>query len=173
MKVTIAISGLLFLFACTTSGEKGNDAHSDTDLKQYGPYEVKKDEAVSVEEMLKDFTSKTGEQEYTFVGEIEEVCSKMGCWLSVDQGNGESFMVRFKDHFTIPTDTRLGSVAYMHGVAHWDTISVEDQRHYLEDAGKSEEEMNKITEAKYELGFEADGILVEPIKEKKHNKESK
>ena len=42
-----------------------------------------------------------------------------------------------------------------------DTISVEMLRHYAEDAGDSEEEILKITEAEYELSFIADGVLIE------------
>ena len=68
-------------------------------------------------------------------------------------------MVRFKDHFTIPIDTKIGTVAYMHGTANWDTVSVEMLKHFAEDAGKSKAEIDQITEAKYVLGFEADGIV--------------
>ena len=69
-------------------------------------------------------------------------------------------MVRFKDHFTIPTKTEVGTEAYFHGRAYWDTVSVELLRHFAEDAGKSKEEIEKITEPKFEMGFEADGIAL-------------
>src|SRR5690606_4318393 len=128
--------------------------------ESYGPVEVKIEDAVSVGEMLADYKGKTAPTEYTFEGKISEVCSKAGCWVNIDKGDGETFMVRFKDHFTIPTETKLGSEAYLHGVAYWDTISVEMLQHFAYDAGKSEEEIEKITEPKFELNFEADGITM-------------
>ena len=128
--------------------------------KSYGPVEVKVTEAISVEDMLKTFEGKTEEMEFTIEAELSEVCSKAGCWVNIDKGNGETFMVRFKDHFTIPTKTAVGTGAYLHGVAYWDTVSVDLLQHFAEDAGKTPEEIAKITEPKYELGFEADGIVL-------------
>jgi hypothetical protein len=84
---------------------------------------------------------------------------KAGCWVNIDKGNGETFMVRFKDHFTIPTDTEIGTEAYFHGIAYWDEVSVEMLQHFAEDAGKSADEIAKITEPQYVMNFEADGIV--------------
>jgi hypothetical protein len=33
-------------------------------------------------------------------------------------------------------------------------------RHFAEDAGKSKEEIAKITKPEFEMGFEADGIIL-------------
>jgi hypothetical protein len=41
-----------------------------------------------------------------------------------------------------------------------DTTTVAQLRHYAEDAGKSKEEIAKITEPKIELTFMADGVIV-------------
>ena len=38
--------------------------------------------------------------------------------------------------------------------------SVEELKHYAEDAGKSKEEIAKITEPKLEMSFEASGVLM-------------
>lgn len=128
--------------------------------KNYGPVTVDSSKAVSVEEMLSKMNESKEATEFTFEGNLTEVCSKAGCWVNIDKGDGETFMVRFKDHFTIPTDTKVGSHAYFHGTAYWDTIPVDMLQHFAEDAGKSEEEIAEITEPKFELGFEADGILL-------------
>jgi hypothetical protein len=40
------------------------------------------------------------------------------------------------------------------------TTSVAELQHYAEDAGKSKEEIAKITEPKLELTFVADGVIV-------------
>ena len=80
--------------------------------------------------------------------------------MNVETENGDTFMVRFKDHFTIPTDTKPGTKAYFHGEAKQDVISVEMLQHFAEDAGKSTEEIEKITEPKKEISFIADGIVL-------------
>ncbi|MFZ9027367.1 MAG: DUF4920 domain-containing protein [Crocinitomicaceae bacterium] len=128
--------------------------------KNFGPAEVDPSKAISVKEMLTEMDEASEAKEFTFEGELTEVCSKAGCWVNIDKGDGETFMVRFKDHFTIPTDTKVGASAYFHGTAYWDTIPVDMLQHFAEDAGKSKEEINAINEPKFELGFEADGILL-------------
>ena len=93
-------------------------------------------------------------------GKITEVCQKKGCWMNIEKGDGTTMMVRFKDYgFFMPFDCS-GKTAIMHGNAFMDTVSVEDLRHYAEDAGKTEEEIAKITESKLELAFEADGVVL-------------
>lgn len=70
----------------------------------------------------------------------------------------EEMMVKFKDYgFFVPTDIS-GREVVMHGVAYYQTTSVEELQHYAEDAGKSAEEIATITEPKRELRFLADGV---------------
>lgn len=128
--------------------------------KAYGPVQVDTSKAISVEEMLLAYKGKSEDTEFTIFAPIEEVCQAAGCWVNVDKGDGETFMVRFKDHFTIPVETKIGSKAFLHGVAYMDTVSVEMLRHFAEDAGKSKEEIAKITKPEFEMGFEADGIIL-------------
>ncbi len=144
------------LFSCG-----GHKSENSIELgKSYGPMKVDTSNAMDVKEMLEAFDEKKGEQVFTFIAPIDEVCSKAGCWINVDKGNGETFMVRFKDHFTIPPKTKIGTQAYLHGRAYMDTISVDLLRHFAEDAGKSKEEIEKITKPEFELSFEADGITL-------------
>ena len=150
----------LFAVSCGESKEMAENGTS-TDLgKNYGPVTVSPEKAVSVDKVLEVNKKMMEPTEFTFVGKMVQICSKAGCWVNVDAGNGETFMVRFKDHFTIPTDTKPGTTAYFHGIAFNDTVSVDMLRHFAEDAGESQEEIDKITEPKFELGFTADGILL-------------
>lgn len=149
--ITLILSTAFFMFSCSTSEELG---------KSYGPVKVDVSKAVSVEEMLSDFEKKEGRVEYTFEAELNEVCSKAGCWVNIDKGDGSTFMVRFKDHFTIPPATAVGTGAYLHGEAFRDTVSVDLLKHFAEDAGKTQEEIDAITEPEFNIGFEADGITL-------------
>ena len=128
--------------------------------KSYGPAKVDTALTVSVKEVMKGIESKNERVEFTFQAPLVEICQAAGCWVSIDKGNGETFRVRFKDHFTIPVKTKPGTKAYFHGYAYWDEISVEMQKHFAEDAGKSKEEIEKITMPKKEMCFEADGIVL-------------
>ncbi len=128
--------------------------------KSYGPFKVDVAAAENVSKMLQSFEGRTEPMEFTFIAPINQVCMKAGCWVNIDKGNGETFMVRFKDHFTIPINTEIGTEAYFHGKAYWDEVSVEMLQHFAEDAGKSADEIAKITEPQYVMSFEADGIVL-------------
>lgn len=91
---------------------------------------------------------------------ILEVCQKKGCWMNVDLGAGKTMMVRFKDYgFFVPKDAN-GRTAIMDGKAFREIITVDMLRHYAEDAGKSKEEIEKITADEERLSFEASGVLI-------------
>ncbi|MBK7110455.1 MAG: DUF4920 domain-containing protein [Bacteroidetes bacterium] len=80
--------------------------------------------------------------------------------MKLDLGNGESMRVSFKDYgFFVPKDLE-GKQVIVQGVAEVKTISVDDQRHFAEDAGKTKEEIESITEPQEELVFVADGVIV-------------
>ena len=69
-------------------------------------------------------------------------------------------MVRFKDYgFFMPLDSKDREVI-VEGKAFVTEVSVDDLKHYAEDAGKSAEEIAKITTPKKEFAFEANGVLM-------------
>lgn len=121
-------------------------------------------EAISADSMYKAVMAE-GAFEGIVKAEINEVCQKAGCWVKLKRDSTQSVMVFFKDHFGIPTETVAGTEAIMHGVAMMDTLSVDFQKHLLDDAREngeevSDEEYAAITEDKIEVSFEVDGILV-------------
>ncbi|WP_108246504.1 DUF4920 domain-containing protein [Muricauda brasiliensis] len=94
------------------------------------------------------------------VGEIKEVCQAKGCWMKVELESDDEVFVRFKDYgFFVPKDA-AGKKVVMNGAAFFEEMSVEDQRHYAEDEGASEDELAQITAPKKTLRFEADGVLI-------------
>lgn len=91
---------------------------------------------------------------------VTEVCLEKGCWMRVDKGNGQTMTVRFKDYgFFMPKDI-VGHTVVLEGEAKQKEVSVAQQRHFAQDAGKSKEEIEKITEPKKETQFIATGVLV-------------
>lgn len=91
---------------------------------------------------------------------IASCCTKSGCWLKVKNGE-QDMMVTFKDYgFFVPKDC-AGKNAVMEGKAYYETVSVEDLRHYAEDGGMSKEEAEKkYTKAEDQLRFEASGVVI-------------
>jgi len=68
-------------------------------------------------------------------------------------------MVRFKDYgFFVPLDA-TGEVI-INGKAYVSETSVEELKHYAEDAGKSSEEIALIVKAEKTFSFEANGVLL-------------
>lgn len=94
------------------------------------------------------------------VAKVDEVCQAKGCWMKLNLENGEQVMVKFKDYgFFMPKDI-AGKQVVVNGKAFVNEVPVDEQRHYAEDAGKSAEEIAKITEPKKTYSFEADGVLL-------------
>ncbi len=95
-----------------------------------------------------------------FTGTVTDVCQSKGCWMKLQLEDGQETMVRFKDYgFFMPKDIK-GREVIVNGLAFVEEMSVEDQKHFAKDGGKSEAEIAKITTAKKSFGFEADGVLL-------------
>ncbi|MBC3785593.1 DUF4920 domain-containing protein [Spirosoma utsteinense] len=93
-------------------------------------------------------------------GTVESVCKMKGCWMNVKTGDGQVMRVSFKDYgFFVPKDI-VGKTVVMEGVAETTTTPISELRHYAQDAGKSKEEIEKITEPEKALTFVADGVVV-------------
>ncbi|MGD1844718.1 MAG: DUF4920 domain-containing protein [Salibacteraceae bacterium] len=91
---------------------------------------------------------------------INQCCRKKGCWMTVDLGNGEEMMVRFKNYGFFVPKYADGNMAIMEGRVRVETVSVDALRHLAEDGGKSEEEIAAITEPEKQLMFEATGVII-------------
>lgn len=96
---------------------------------------------------------------------INEVCQKAGCWITFENGENEPVRVFFRDHFTIPTETMSGTEAILYGQLVLDTMTVDFQKHLLDDAKEAGEEVDQaeydaITEDKIETTFDCEAILV-------------
>lgn len=97
------------------------------------------------------------------VGTVDEVCQKKGCWMSIinpENPEGEELFVKFKDYgFFMPLDIS-GKEVIMDGYAYREVTSVEELKHYAEDAKEPQEVIDAITEPKEEFKFLASGVLL-------------
>ena len=93
-------------------------------------------------------------------GTVTDVCPKMGCWLSLQMSDKSSVFVKMKDYgFFVPTELK-GKTVVIDGEAKVLKTSVEELRHYAEDAKKSQQEIDAIKEPKEEIRLTATGITV-------------
>jgi hypothetical protein len=93
-------------------------------------------------------------------GEVVSVCQAKGCWMTLKVADGQEMTVKFKDYaFFMPKDCS-GKKVIFSGKAFRKVISVAEQKHLAEDAGKSKEEINKIAQPKEEYRFEASGVIL-------------
>tara|TARA_R110002126_G_scaffold155455_2_gene302479 strand:- start:57 stop:524 length:468 start_codon:yes stop_codon:yes gene_type:complete len=124
--------------------------------------EIIADDAIDASSMAAHFkTMNVGDSiNSKIIAEVNEVCQTKGCWMRLNLDDENEVMVKFKDYgFFVPKDI-TGKKVIINGMAFVKELSVDEQRHYAEDAGKSTEEIAKITEPKKTFSFEADGVLV-------------
>ncbi len=166
MKNYCFLSLLIFIAACTSSdtkqvstqNEEAENSVSAT-ISTYGA-EIDTNGAISPKELLG--LMEPGDSAHVKLSTtILETCSKKGCWMNVGMEDGEDMMVRFKDYsFFVPKAGVVNKATIFEGQAYYDTLSVEDLRHYAMDAGKDSSEIMSISEPKAILAFEATGVVI-------------
>ena len=95
-----------------------------------------------------------------FTTKVNSVCQSKGCWMVLELPGVDDTMVKFKEYgFFVPKDI-TGKEVIVRGKAFVEVVSVEDQKHFAKDAGKSIDEIVEITEPEKSFGFLADGVLI-------------
>ena len=154
---TVAIS--LTCVAQKTDKQSKKATEQDNSHIIYRGKKITDEGAITAAELVEKMKT-TDRLETKVIATIVAVCQVKGCWMQVDLGNGELMRVTFKDYgFFVPLDAS-GKTVLMEGVASQKNTSVEMLRHYAEDAGKSKEEIEAITEPENKLAFEAVGVIV-------------
>lgn len=95
-------------------------------------------------------------------GTVKDVCQVKGCWMTVvsDADTSQVINVRFKDYgFFVPKDLSGVKIA-MNGKAFSEMTPIDELKHYAEDAGKTPEEIELITDPEYQLKFYASGVKI-------------
>lgn len=116
--------------------------------------------AITIEQLDAQLKEKD-KVEAKVTGKVSAICKAMGCWMKMERPGGQAMMVKMKDHkFYLPKDCE-GKTAIIEGVASHKTTSVEMLKHYAEDEGKSQEEIDAIKEPKEEVIFIASGVILQ------------
>jgi hypothetical protein len=168
-KIIVVLGCFCLLIACKSNTNEDKNTIAAAEVSQsYRSFgqEISASELMTIEDVISNSKKMVvGDTiPVKFSSKVESVCQNKGCWMKVDM-NGELTMVRFKDYgFFMPKDI-AGQDAIIKGVAFVEVESVEQQRHYAEDAGMSAEEIAAITEPKKQIAVLSSGVLLPEIDE--------
>jgi len=158
---------LVFFFTITILSAQNSQPEIEQDavepkaLPSFGML-IDENNVISASEMSEKYVrlKATDTLKTKFVAKVTEVCQSKGCWMRLELENGQETMVRFKDYgFFMPMDIK-GKEVVVNGLAFVEEMSIEEQKHYAKDGGKSEAEIAEIKTTKKTFGFQADGVLL-------------
>jgi hypothetical protein len=93
-------------------------------------------------------------------GQVQDVCQVKGCWMDIRLADNTVMKVRFQDYaFFVPANLK-GKTVVLNGQAYNQTVSVADQRHYAQDAGKPAAEIQAIKAPRKSITYTASGVMV-------------
>ena len=122
---------------------------------------VTTDGALNISDVAKKLQG--GSPEFTDVkikAKVVDVCSKKGCWMTLELEGGQTAMVKMKDYgFLVPMAAKGKTVIIDRNVS-MKTTSVAELKHYAEDAKKTQAEIDAITQPEKEVRVLAKGIVV-------------
>lgn len=121
----------------------------------FGKFVDDKKPAQSLSKLISE--GKTGDSLVMAQGTVKQVCEKEGCWMTLED-QGKSVRVKFKDHSFMVGKKLIGKKVKTEGVLQKKIQSVAEQKHYLEDAGASKAEIEKIKTPLETYSFEANAV---------------
>ncbi len=174
-KISFLLLVTLMLTACNVNSQdnSGSQTPATSEMEKAGSELLSFGEKIEADGAIPfaQLTSHMGKADSMRVkvhGQINEVCQKKGCWITLTNATAdgeEELFVKFKDYaFFMPLDAS-GQEVIMDGYAFREVTSVDELRHYAEDAGESEEAIAAITKPREELKFMASGVLLMPAKQ--------
>lgn len=146
-------------FPVDAQSSEHHDDHGHSSAEHFGA-KITADGALKASDLMNKLVSADSLVDVKMEATIEKVCQMKGCWMTVKADGDAPIRVTFKDYaFFVPKDA-AGKKAVVQGIAYKEVLSVDMQKHYAEDAGKSKEEIAAITEPVIEYTFEAEGVII-------------
>jgi hypothetical protein len=149
MKLVGILFGLVTLFSSSAFANTSEKVAE----KAWGA-KIDQKVAVSLDEAIKTFPHNG---EILVEGKALQVCQKKGCWLTLGSKSSD-VRVTFKGYkFFVPFSLKDQAVK-VQGVLKEETVSVADQKHYLQDEGRPQAEIDAVKEPKKTFAFVASGV---------------
>tara|TARA_R110002072_G_scaffold534_6_gene3994 strand:+ start:169961 stop:170419 length:459 start_codon:yes stop_codon:yes gene_type:complete len=150
------MKNIIFVFFLATSIQVLSK-NKVTEKPFYGK-EILAKKAIALDRVLKNY-SEFEKKDVVMEASVEKVCAKKGCWMTL-QGSDKTFRVKFHDYSYFVPMSLTGKKVWVEGEVIRKTISVDDTRHYLEDAGASKKEIAAVTKPSFEYRIMAKGVRV-------------
>ncbi len=164
MKKIILSLAILALVSSCKKESKNEEVAINQEETQYAVFgdSISAEGALSYHEMTSKFGDlKPGDTvALKFTSTINDVCQKKGCWMNVALEDDKKAFVKFKDYaFFVPMNAADKEVV-VSGKAYVSEVSVDDLKHFAQDAGKSQAAIDSITAPEKKFLFMADGVLI-------------
>ncbi|MCB9239699.1 MAG: DUF4920 domain-containing protein [Flavobacteriales bacterium] len=159
MKRLSLIVTVLALIGLSISSCSQQNTEETTGFGRFGDTTITEHGAVASSE-LPNLLKGVDSVQVKLSGTISAVCQAKGCWMSLPISDDESITVRFKDYaFFVPKNSAEHE-AIVEGWAYVDTISVPELKHLAQDAEKSQEEIDAISEEEVRYTVMASGVII-------------
>lgn len=153
-KLLAAVPFLLLSAAAYCQPPEGNANPGD----KYG--DIKSiDGAVDIAQIPGEL-EKNGTVTTKIKAKVLDVCPNKGCWLTLAITDSTEAFVKMKDYGFFAPLAIKGKTIVLDAKASYKTISVEELKHYAEDANKPQAEIDAIKQPKKEVRLLASGIQV-------------
>ena len=157
MKKILFVLSAAFLFLNAAAQPPVGDANPG----DYYGAKVKAKGARDLAEVVGQLENGSTLPETKIRAKVVDVCPNKGCWLKLELPDGSQATVKMKDYgFFVPLAAK-GKTIVIEGQASLKMVSVEELRHFAEDAKKPKAEIEAITQPKKEVNILAKGIVVE------------
>ena len=162
-KIYLILLGIALITSCGETKKvtvtTTEDDTTETVVNEYFGDTISAEGAINMNE-LTEMLATNDSVIVTLTSEVKSVCKKKGCWMTMQMNDSIDMRVRFKDYgFFVPLNCENKKVT-VQGIAKKDIITVEMRKHYEEDAGKSQDEIDAITEPEIEYSFLATGVIL-------------
>lgn len=166
-KIVFVFAAASLMIACnkkeTTTTEKvENTTEKKFDYQVFGD-SITADGAISQEEMAVKYESMKPNDtlDVKFVSQIKATCKKKGCWMTLALVKDQEAFIKFKDYaFFVPKEGAENHTAIVSGKAFIEETSVDQLKHEAKDAGKTQAEIDQITQPSKNYRFMANGVLI-------------
>ena len=149
IKSLLSILIVLSFISCATP-------KNEVAVKPFYGKEIQENKAVKLDKVLTKYDQYAGKDIVMEAG-VAKVCAKKGCWMTL-QGSDKTFRVKFEDYSFFVPMTLIGKKVWVKGKVSRNEISIKDTKHYMKDAGASDEEIAKVTSPSFEYRIMATGV---------------
>lgn len=166
-KIIFVFAATSLMIACNkketaTTNKVENTTEKEISYQVYGD-SISAEGAISLEEMATKYENMkpTDTLDVKFASEIKNTCKKKGCWMTLKLVKDKEAFVKFKDYaFFVPKEGAENHAAIVSGKAFIEETSVDQLKHEAKDAGKTQAEIDQITQPSKNYRFMADGVLI-------------